>query len=78
MTLIEMFNSDARMRSIVEKIMRRPSRLKYKRLDLLTTLRAYTSQVDAISMREVRALHYALHPNDSRKKSVEVAKVFSA
>lgn len=67
MTLMELFQSDARWRGILTKIMVRRSRLRYKKLDVEHTLHASTSAVDSVSMAEIRELHYLLHPEDARK-----------
>lgn len=65
MTLLELFQSDTRMQGILTKIMTQRIRMRYKRDQVRATVRAYTSQVDTITMGEVEALHWLVNPQDA-------------
>lgn len=62
MTLIELFQSDTRMQGILTKIMTQRMRMRYKRDQVRATIHAYTSQVDTVTMGELRhCIGYAIH-----------------
>lgn len=67
MTLMELFQSDARMQGILTKIMTQRSRMRYKRDEVRRTIHAMTGQVDRVTMSEVYELHWFLHPEDPRR-----------
>jgi hypothetical protein len=67
MTLMELFQSDDRMRGILTKVMTQRSRMRYKRDEVRATVRAYTGTVDRVTMAEVYELHWFLHPDDPRR-----------
>lgn len=67
MTLMELFQSDTKMRDVLTKIISQRIRMKSRRWLIQDALRENGIDLGYISTGQVYLLHWFLHPNDPRR-----------
>ncbi len=67
MTLLELFQSDAKMQGVLTKIMTQRSRMKYRRREVEQALKSNGFDFGYVSTGQVYELHYFLHPDQPRR-----------
>jgi hypothetical protein len=67
MNLMELFNSDANMQAVLTRIMTQRIRMRYRRDQVRDALQKAGHNGSAVTMGEIEALHYYLHPDDASR-----------